>query len=444
MSKYTQRLINKMQDWGLVIEEIDDDIAKLGENGKAIVKYLNDIHFSMPLGIALRIHLCDKFSDSYDEVSRLYTFTLTNGTQVKTKDCNSENYDFTAEDLSEYTEVFISIIEKYNSESAEAIMSKLTKQEIRRMLKSETCLRNKMFLISFALHMNHKETNKFLTDILAEQTYNYRNPEEIIALFCQSHEEYNSYAEYERLKNRFNSLEFNDTEKKEQYTKFAKNAMESDIETEEELMDFLAENKANFTGYSQTAFEEFKRLYDQALSKATYMTSSYEFKPVTNPEQLSKEMLKCIPRATFEKTKDGKKIVSNDFINIYNGEKGQKSKKTKTTDLPKEITKNLPIADRLSDLLNRKKPVERKDLVFMKFYVFSLYLQEKEEYLVNDYFVFLDECNDILLRSGMSKLYAGNRFENLIMLSLFSSNPFEMFENIIENTFINEPSSTGC
>ena len=66
-------------------------------------------------------------------------------------------------------------------------------------------------------------------------------------------------------------------------------------------------------------------------------------------------------------------------------------------------------------------------------------LQEKEEYSAEDYFVFLEECNDLLVRCGMSRLYPGNRFENLILLSLLASNPFEMFENIIEYSFFNEP-----
>ena len=151
-------------------------------------------------------------------------------------------------------------------------------------------------------------------------------------------------------------------------------------------------------------------------------------------------MLKCIPRYTSERIKDGKKIVTNDFIPIHNGESGQQSKKVQTTSLPKEITMNLLMKDRLDDLIRQIKPVERKDLVFLKFYVFSLDLQNNGgTYTIEDYEVFCDECNDMLLRCGMSKLYPANRFENLIMLSLLASNPFEMFENIIEYSFMNEP-----
>lgn len=444
-SKYTIKLINKMQDWGLdQIEQIDDDIDRLEENGKAIVQYLNDIHFSMPLGMALRIHIADKYSDSFDKKTNTYHFTLKNDTQVTTKDYTDDDYDYLSDDLSEYADIFISIIEMYNADSYEKITEKLTRQEIRRMLRAETCKRDKMILIGFALHMNNKEVYKFLTDILAEQTYNYRNPDEIIALFCQSHEEYNTYSEYTRLLEEYSKIEEKPSEEKARYTNYAKSALDNEIKTKEELMLFLADNKANFNGYSRTTYDEFMRLYNEAMSNATYTTKSYETRKVENNEQLVREMLSFIPRATSKKMQNGKKVVTNDFIPVYNGEKGQKSKKIKTTDLSKEITKNLLISDRLDDLIKKRKPVERKDLVFMKFYVFSLYLQKKEEYLINDYFIFLDECNDILIRCGMSKLYAGNRFENLIMMSLAASSPYDMFSDIIEGTFINEPSETGC
>lgn len=107
--------------------------------------------------------------------------------------------------------------------------------------------------------------------------------------------------------------------------------------------------------------------------------------------------------------------------------------------LPKEITMNFPMRDRLDNLLSKKKAVERKDLVFMKFYIFSKYLEDKGEYTASDYNTFRYECNDMLVRCGFSRLYPANRFENLVMLSLLASNPFEMFETIIEYSFLNEP-----
>ena len=57
-------------------------------------------------------------------------------------------------------------------------------------------------------------------------------------------------------------------------------------------------------------------------------------------------MLEFVPRATYKREKDDKTIYSNDFIPVSNGEAGQKSKKTQTTTLPKEITMNMLVRDR--------------------------------------------------------------------------------------------------
>lgn len=458
---YTEIMTEKINDWGLdKIYEMEDDMYGLENKVSEIIDYLKDIHFSMPLGLALRRYICEKHSNGYDAEKQCYSFTLPDKV-VFTKDYTSEDYDIETDDIAEYIEIFNYINAKYNTDDNGQLSIEIPKAEIRRQLRATTgCVRKKMFDLSFALHMDSEYTSKFLTDVLAEQTYNYREPNEIIALFCQSNEEFNSYRKYDELCKLFN-LKSKDVvitkDKKPNYTSFARATVTQEIKTEEMLMEFLLANTSNFYCYSETAYNEYVSMYAKASSSLMSFDVKLDTEGKTveeqidiikefikngsliNPEQLAKEMLGCIPRATFEKFKDDKKIVTNDFINIYNGEGGQDSKKVKTTELPKRITMNLPVSDRLWDLIRREKPVDRKDLVFMKFYVFSLYLQEKDEYSAEDYFVFLDECNDLLVRCGMSRLYPGNRFENLIMLSLLASNPFEMFENIIDYSFMNEP-----
>ena len=458
---YTEIMTEKINDWGLdKIYEMEDDIYGLEDRVPEIIDYLKDIHFSMPLGLALRRYICEQYSNGFDTVKQCYSFDLPEKV-IFTGDYTSEEYNIETDDVAEYIEIFNYINEKFNTDSNGNLTIDIPKAEIRRQLRATTgCIRKKMFDLSFALHMNSEYTSKFLTDVLAEQTYNYREPQEIIALFCQSNEEFNSYQKYDELCGLFilKSKDIVIEEKKRaEYTSFARDTITQEIKTEEMLMEFLLANMSNFYSYSETAYNEFISLYIKASSSLLSMETNMDFEGKTieeridiikkqikkdnliNPEQLAKEMLACIPRATTERIKGGKKIVSNDFINIYNGEGGQDSKKIKTTELPKRITMNLPVSDRLWDLIRREKAVDRKDIVFMKFYVFSLYLQEKDEYSAEDYFIFMDECNDLLVRCGMSRLYPGNRFENLIMLSLLASNPFEMFENIIEFSFMNEP-----
>lgn len=465
---YTKMLDAKMNDWGLErIYEIEDNIEKLEENEEEIIKYLNNIRYSLPLGVALRRYICTKFGIKTKDG---YKVTLSDETSYILKDFQSDDYDLQNDDIKEYIEIFQFINEKYNTDESDNLSLEISKPEIRRLLRSTTyCLRSKMFLLSFALHMNNKEMEKFLTDVLAEQTYNYRDPEEIIAMFCQSDERINTYPDYLRIKAKFSEAvkesPIKNNSQKENYTAFARASFENEIKTEEELIEFLVSNIPNFAGYSQTAYNEFMILYHKALKKTKIQLLSNDeyligddastpekqvqqkeridraigLQNVENSEQLAKAMMYFYPRANSKRNKDGKDIISNDFISISNGEAGQKSKKIQTTTLPKEITMNMLVSDRLDDLIRQIKPVTRKDLVFMRFYVFSLDLIDKGSYLQSDYRDFIDECNSMLVRCGMSRLYPANRFENLVLLSLLSSNPFEMFENIIEYSFINEP-----
>lgn len=465
---YTSWLNAKMDEWTEKIYDMEDDISSFEENEVKLIEYLRDVCCSLPIGLALRRYICSKYC-IYDSEADNYSIELSGGKKLTLSNYLNDNYDVKTTDVNEFAEIFLEINNKYNTAPDGSLLLKLSKAESKRFIKSETvCRRDTMFFISFALHMDADDMHKFLTDVLAEQTYNMRKPDEIIAYFCQSHDAYNSYSKYLELCEKYKSLKGNDDSQKKQYfTMFAKTYMETQIETEDELLSFLQSNKINFEGASQTAYNEFMLLFDKALKKSKKqalsndeyvdpstattqeqrlqrierLNQARELHAVTNTEQLAKLMLQCIPRATWEKTnKDGKNIVTNDFIPIYNGEAGQASKKIQTTTLPKEITMNLLMKDRLDDLIKKEKAVERKDLVFLKFYVFSLELQESDhDYSAKDYGIFMDECNDMLLRCGMSRLYPANRFENLILLSLLSSNPFEMFENIIEASFFNEP-----
>ena len=467
---FTDRLISKMSDFEEMIYDIEDGISSLSENEEAIIEYLKDIRCSMPMGLALRRYLCSKFSDGYTEDAENVVFTLDDGRKITVRNYTSDDYDILEDDVKEYTDICVYLNEKYNANTEGVVVLDITKAEFRRLIRSTTvCLRSKMFLLSFALHMNAEEVTKFLTDVLAEQSYNYRDPDEIIAYFCHTHEEVNSYPEFLRIKEEYAkraTVPNPDNVERENYTWYAKIVMTVQVSDEQDLYRFLLSNSANFNGYSKTAYSEFMMLYNAALEKTEIQTLSNDeyltyseattaeqlkeredrinkaigMQKVTNTEQLARRMLQCIPRATTEKIKsDGKKVVTNDFIPIYNGEGGQKSKKVQTTTLPKEITMNLLMKDRLDDLIRQLKPVDRKDLVFLKFYLLSLDLQKKDEYSALDYRVFMDECNEMLVRCGMSKLYPANRFENLILISLVSSNPFEMFEDIIEASFFNEP-----
>lgn len=469
---YTVWLNTKMSEYEEKIYEMEDDMLSFEKNEDDIINYLRDIHFSMPLGLALRRYICTKYGEPDGDG---YSFEVENST-IKTVDYKQESYDIEADEINEYASVFADVMHKFNKDENGNSIDVLTKAEIKRMLKVTTsCARPKMLLISFALHMGIEDVHKFFTDILAEQTYNFRNPEEVIAYFCQSNEKYNSYYHFTQLCDEYKQIEKapnpSNSMPKGNFTAIANQRVKNEINTVEDLKSFLSSNVDSFNQMPQTAYNEFMRMYDfalentrvQALSNDEYLNpssahtidqlnekiertnSAIELRSASNSEQLAKEMLGFIPRYT-KKTeryvkKEGatKTITEAEFISISNGEKGQASKKVQTTTLPKEITMNLLISDRLEDLKKQRKAVTRKDLVFMKFYLMSLESQKKEAFTTADYMAFIDECNALLNRCGFSRLYAGNRYENLILLALLSSNPYEMYENILEYSFFNEP-----
>lgn len=475
----TNFITTKISDFEYKIYEMEDNIRNPKKDVEEIIEYLKNVNLSISFGRALRRFICNRYG-TFDEAAGQYVFDLIEGEEIRVEDYHQDDYDLTKTDVAAFTALFLAINSKFNTDSDGKLWLNFPKNEAKRLLQaSSPCRRDKMFFISFALHMNSDETKKFLNDVLAEQTYNFRNPNEIIAYYCQCNEERNSYQNYCSLKQQYEQMvqiSQPGLKMEKGYTVFATWKVNTVIENDEQLLHFMIENAANFIGYSQTAYEEFVTLLTRAKELTTYqallndeyisdttaytreqyeqkvdrINSSIESRQVMNNEQLAREMLACIPRYSKKyvrelkdkngnKTGETLKVVEHDFIAIRNGESGQEKEK-RTTILPKQITKNLLMSDRLNALEKQRKPVERKDLVFLFFYVFSKKIEEKGSYTAKDYNVFIDECNAMLNRCGMSNLYPANQFENLIFLSLLASNPFEMFETIIEYSFFNEPS----
>lgn len=469
----------KISDFEGKIYEMEENIRNPQKNVEEIIEYLKDTNISIFFGKALRRFICNRYG-VFDVNTNQYVFDLIEGEEIRTEDYHQEDYDLSKTDVAAFTMLFLAINQKFNTDSDGKLWLNFPKNEAKRLLQAQSpCRRDKMFLVSFALHMDSEETKKFLNDVLAEQTYNFRNPDEIIAFYCQSDEMRNSYQNYCRLKQQYETRVkvTNHSQKMDTgYTHFAKLKMDTAIENDEQLLQFLTDNSVNFIGFSQTAYEEFTALLNEAKGLTTYqalsndehimdhavytkeqyeekverINSAIQSRQVMNNEQLAREMLSCIPRYSRRyvreltdkqgnKTGETLKVVEHDFIAIRNGERGQEEEK-RTTILPKQITKNLLMSDRLNALEKQRKPVERKDLVFLFFYVYSKRIEKKGSYTAKDYNIFIDECNDMLNRCGMSNLYPANQFENLILLSLLASNPFEMFETIIEYSFFNEPS----
>lgn len=461
----TKKFTARMYDCEDYIYNIEDGVGSFEENRRAIVEYLSSCDCGMSLGLELRRYICKEYAtaqtDSDGNVTG-YIIGLPDGRELSVGNYAVDGYDITTEDIRPYTDAFMGINAYFNSNEAGELVSDITRAEASRLLKiPESVRRDKIFKICFALHMSEEDAYLFLTKYLCERTYNYRSPDEAIAYYCFAHKEVNNYPAYLRMKTEYERraavTPITDEERKG-FTLYAERAFKSSIVTEEELYDFLLSNRANFNKFSQTAFAEYTKLYEKIKKKPicrvthgdTYlepfdpakgkrydeyvedMNDFFEYRQPENPEQMAKAMLTFIPRISIEKKdKNGNVVTVNDFVSVKN------SGDHPTNDLPNAIVSNLMVSDRINDLLKQKKAVERKDLVFMKFFLFFYEISETSDEVQSAkcYNMFIDECNDMLHRSGYSELSPLNKYENLILLSLVSDIPFEMFGMIIENSF---------
>ena len=444
-STQTEQVEARMHGYEDYIYNIDSGEGTFEENRSKIVEFLKSQDCGMGLGRGLRHYMCKKYAtpvkDDDGEITG-FMFELSDGRKIAVANYIVDGYDVTSDEVAEYTAIFMDINARYNSDETGALVSAIDKAEARRLLKvTESARRNKLFKICFALHLDNDEAHDFLTRYMCERDYNYRSPEEAIAFYCFSTPEANSYASYMRILAAYNEKDAVTPvtdEAMQDYSQFAATVFEREIDSEDELISFLLEHRSNFKEHSQTAKREYTRMYEAIKRKLK----------LENPEQVARALLDFIPR----ETKNG----VGEFVSVNNN--GADA----TNDLPNCIISNLMVSDRIHDLLTGKKAVDRKDLVFMKFFLTSLDVNEvlddgkfwegkyKGQYNASAacglfFNRFVKECDHALTVSGFSPISPLNKYENLILISLASDRPFEIFAEIIENSFFefenNEDSS---
>ena len=391
------------------------------------IEYLNDKRNTMNFSFELRRFICKKFGEKTKD--NKYICLLKN--EKEERKIILDSYDLDNFSLKEYEDLILFYGKKNNVHISRADGRRWVKDEV-------SCKRHKLFQISFALEMTIEETNMFLTKILCEQGYNFRNEEEIIYYFCRKNNI--SYDRATELIEIVSNIEDNKKlEDKDIYTKHLKKEVEA-INSEEELLDYIKKNKHNFKGFSKTAKEKFIEALNTALELAKLKEN---FKNM-NKDKLEQVMLDGYPRGE-KKYGEDEKECRKEFESV----KGSRIK---------DILDNITKRDKMDAIIKDKRAVTRKDLIFLNFFNRAV-LSNGEERVVHDgkygeeskyYFdlaqnnpienmkSFREEMDDILMEVSMGKLYIPNRFDNFILLSLCYDKPLEYFQDLIEESFYNK------
>ena len=286
--------------------------------------------------------------------------------------------------------------------------------------------RELVFRLCFGLDMNIEEVTEFFLKVYFECPFNFRNHEEVIYYFCfVNHLDYISAAE---LKNKADLiLKQSESEKSEYEFTFAIGSELKKIHTEQELLDYIRKNSSEFLVNNSTALKNAKKLLEECTALAADDFERHNFH--------DEEILH------YSKKKSNVDLFLDVFLDInmttYSGENSF----AKLSVFPELIKSNFPLKMQLSKIKNGKQisyDAMRKALIVLNFYDYfaKLSLENKDNYTEQDFELFVEETNDLLISCGYPPFYIRNPFDWLIMHCANNCCPLDELRNAFARYFV--------
>lgn len=265
--------------------------------------------------------------------------------------------------------------------------------------------RQSMFALAFALKLSIDETKVLFHRVYLDRAFDFREPLDIVAFYCLSHNRNWSDAEYFLQQVVESAIEDHTV-----YTRVLKDRV-SALREDLELIDFLQRHQHNLTKQNVTAKQQLKKLLLKANSFAQ----------------------KELESTAMEEQFKGSDRSSNSFtyemiIGVSpSGEKGTISL-FKHAALPKEIRNRFPEAASFS----RKNPTYeelRKMIILLNSYIFWYQIQQQQcQFDLEDY---IAEMNAMMTECGFSELYMGNPYDWMFMYCTLNEQPLDVFRGLM-------------
>lgn len=296
----------------------------------------------------------------------------------------------------------------------------------RSLLKKENADRSTVFLLGFGLGMNENTTSDFLTKVLRQSDFNFKDAKEAIYFYCMKNQL--GYEGLQRYLKLYSELE------PSQET-FADKYYTSDIEklfltanSHEAFVELLAQLKAGAAQSGYTKSEIFRELLDNLRQQA--MLDKLAFYRDDYPQNnLPDESLDDVSLFAIEKyiyysdTRNAHHNMMPNSCSIFSGKKWF---------LDTKLTRQ-----NISLMLEGKRSISRNDIITMVFLNEDLWLGEIDK----PYERFMDfqyTVNDYLLMCRFAKFYPQNPYETFIGMCIASDNPQDTFKQIWSESFKNK------
>lgn len=269
---------------------------------------------------------------------------------------------------------------------------------IKGWLTRKTVQRKTVFLLGFGLRMDDADVTDFLTKCLKEADFDFSDPAETIYWYCLHHHQ--SYDQARKLLEEF-ELDEGTAEAAGDYLKSVTLTPKLCLWEEHTLKEYLRYLKGNQVHGEEIAFGEFKKLYDRVSEQCEKRGKGVAYEM---------ESIFCcgIPRD-----------ISGNLQKIAE------------SSLEGPFLRHRMSRQRIHQILQRERPVNRFDLITFLFYSYSrkeaLPDQRRDE--------FIQETNELLMKCHMAGLYFANPYEAFIMMCLMTDEPLATFSDVWEMSY---------
>lgn len=275
--------------------------------------------------------------------------------------------------------------------------------------------RENIYKICFLFKMNINETYEFFTKYYLERPFNFKNINESVYYFCIKNGKNYYYAQ--NLIKRINNTTLDNINEDNLLTENIHLDLEN-INSEDELINYLMFNKKSFANQNITSVEKIKELLNDDIKLAN--------KKFGNVKSID-SLLNAIYCYSAREKHFGKNVFDNSI---------------KDSAFPLLIKRNFPQRQTFENILKGNGSYEsiRKTLIMLQFINFFIDDFDNDNLDDDDLYIryenFISESDEMLLKCGYQQMYFRNPYDWMIAYCAISYNPIDTLQNLISELYL--------
>lgn len=353
--------------------------------------------------------------------------------------------------LDDYRRIIIQSFKETNTPPSFTPTSAKLSALSKNWLTRQTVSRSTVFLLGFGLSMNESDVESFLTKALREQSFNPKDPFELICRHCYK-KGYGFPRFRELLEASLNvpgtSAELPLGDATADFRRYTAN-----LDEDAAIVAFAsslrsADSKPRSSISARRCFDE---LFEQAKAvTAEILNEAEEQRSRIEAARLEQKLLSddrlsdAERRERVAKLREHKKnfckedVTESELERIISSaipiDRHGNLSPSKASKLNAQFDGKRFSRQHVSDILAGKAEVSRFDLITLNFYICSQSL-EKHPNPKERFFSFLNETNSLLERCSLGELYITNPYECFVLMCVLSEDPLGTYADVWEMTY---------